>query len=182
MGLHTVTITGIGTTATRSVTFTLAIHSPSCTNPGNQFLNSGFESGEANWAPSPGVIAQRTDARTGTSNVLFANHRADYEMISQTVTVPTGCPFVTLSFWLRVETTEWQPTEENDLLRLDAQTDGREYQLAYWTSDKPTNGYQQVTIDASRLAGRTVRVLLSSWQDASLPTRFSVDDFELNAY
>ena len=38
------------------MTFTLAIRSPSCASPGNQFLNSGFESGEANWAPSPGVI------------------------------------------------------------------------------------------------------------------------------
>ncbi|GAA0948583.1 hypothetical protein Vau01_079610 [Virgisporangium aurantiacum] len=181
MGLHTVTITGVGTTMTRTVTFTLAIHSPSCTNSGQQLSNSGFESGEANWTAPPGAIAQRGHAHTGAWNARLGKVGPEAETLSQTVVMPAGCPFVVLSFWLHVDSRE-SSSEEFDILSLDARVDGAYEPLGYWSNAAAGAGYWQVNIDASIFAGHTVTVSLTSWQDRSLASSFHIDDFELNAY
>jgi len=122
-GTYTVTITGTGSSATHATSFALTVNSAGggCT-AAQKITNPGFESGSTGWAATAGVIAQNTGTgapRTGTWSAWLDGYGTTHsDTLSQSVTIPSGCSTYTLSFWLKITTSETTTTTAYDKLTV----------------------------------------------------------------
>jgi len=180
-GTYSVTITGTGTTATHTASFSLTVNAPSSCAAGQKIANPGFESGAASWSSTAGVIGQnapREPAHSGSWDAWLDGYgRAHTDSISQSVTIPSGCSSYTLSFWLHVDSSETTATTAYDKLTVSLGSTT----LATYSNLNKGSGYVQRSFDVSAFAGQTVTLSFRGVEDASLQTSFIVDDTSLTA-
>ncbi|CRK61917.1 Alkaline serine exoprotease A precursor [Alloactinosynnema sp. L-07] len=158
--------------------FAWTITGGTCT-PGQKLTNPGFESGATGWSSSVNVIGQHASAgkpsHGGTYSAWLGGWgRVSNEYVSQTVAVPTGCANYKLSFWLRIDTAEYENVAYDKL----TVTAGGTTLGTFSNIDK--GGYRQVTYDLAQFAGKSVSLRFASNEDSNLQTSFVVDDVTLD--
>jgi subtilase family serine protease len=179
-GTFVVTITGTGAT-THATSFALTVSSVggSCT-PAQQIANPGFESGSTGWTATSGVIGQNTGTgapHAGSWNAWLNGYGTTHtDTLTQSVTIPSGCSTYTVSFWLKIATSETTTTTAYDKLTV---TLGSTTLATYSNLNKST-GYVQRSFNVSGFAGQTVTLKFSGVEDSSLQTSFVIDDTALN--
>ncbi|CRK57756.1 Alkaline serine exoprotease A precursor [Alloactinosynnema sp. L-07] len=151
----------------------------SCT-PAQKVANPGFESGSTGWTASANVVGQHASqgqpAHAGTWSAWVGGWgRVSYDSVSQSVTVPAGCTTAQLSFWLHIDTREWEPAVYDRM----TVTAGSKT-LATFSNLNAASGYKQFTYDLADFAGQTVTIKFQGFEDSNLQTSFVLDDVALN--
>ncbi len=129
----------------------------------NLLLNPGFESGAVNWTGTSGPITNNTGrpARTGSWKMwLGGNGTTSTENEAQSVAIPASATSATLSFWIRIDTSETTSSNSN----LNA-----------------NSTYVQKSFNVTAYKGKTISVKFLMNEDSSLQTSFVVDDTSLTA-
>ncbi len=142
---------------------------------GNLLANAGFESGAVSWTQSSGVVSNdSTRAHAGAWEGWLNGYGTTHtDTLSQTVAIPAATS-ATLSFWLRVDTTE-TGTAAYDKLAVQIVSGATTTTLATY-SNANAGAYAQRSLNLSAYAGKTVTVKLTGTEDSSLATSFLVDD------
>ena len=176
----TVTDSATPTHATASVTFTWTVNPVgSCGSPGQKLGNPGFESGNAPWTATAGVLGNTSGqtAHTGTRYAWLDGYgRTHTDTLSQTVTLPAGCSSYTLSFWLHIDSTETTTTIQYDKLTVQVNSTT----VATYSNLNKAAGYSQKSFNVSGFAGQTVTLKFTGTEDSSLQTSFVIDDTAIN--
>ncbi|GGL30013.1 M4 family metallopeptidase [Phycicoccus endophyticus] len=149
---------------------------------GNLLQNPGFESGATVWTGTSGPITSNTGrpARTGSWKMwLGGNGRTTTETESQTVTIPSSASAATLSFWMRVDTSETTSSRAYDTMKAQVVSGGSTSTLATYSNLDATGTYVKKSFDVSSYAGRSVTVKFLLSEDVTLQTSFVVDDTSL---
>ncbi|MEV6410950.1 S8 family serine peptidase [Kribbella sp. NPDC051718] len=174
----TVTVTdSAGKTGQTTFTWTVG-DSGGCT-AAQVVSNSGFESGSTPWTATANVIGTWSDqpAHGGSRYAWLNGHGQTYtDSASQSVTVPAGCPTVTLRFWLHIDTDE---TENVAYDKLTVSLGGTT--LATYSNLNQASGYVEKVLDVKQFAGQTATLKFNGVEDQSLQTSFVVDDVTLSA-
>jgi hypothetical protein len=171
--------TGLGTPNGITAFASTSTPTPTCASQ-NLVGNPGFEAGTAPpWSGSSEVIAPATE--------ILPTHGGSYlgrfdgtghlhaDTLSQTVTIPSGCTSASLSYWLRVSTTETTTTTAFDTLRVTAGST----QLKTSSNLNPGE-YALVNVDLETYIGDRVTITFTGTEDGSLPTTFAIDDVAVN--
>ncbi|TDD18137.1 M4 family peptidase [Kribbella turkmenica] len=148
----------------------------------NLLLNPGFESGAVNWTGTSGPITDNSGrpARTGTWKLwLGGNGRTSTETISQQVAIPASATTATLSFWIRIDTSETTRSTVYDRARIQIVDGGTTTTLATYSNLNQNATYTLKTFDVTAFKGRTISVRFLMNEDSSLQTSFVVDDTSL---
>ncbi|HST67052.1 MAG TPA: hypothetical protein VLM05_17875 [Mycobacteriales bacterium] len=152
---------------------------PGCT-AGQLLGNPGFETGSAApWSATAGVVTNDTGeaAHGGTWKAWLDGYGTTHtDTLTQSVTVPSGCTSVTLSFWLHIDSAETTTTTAFDRLTVKAGATT----LATFSNLNKATGYAQKSFALTGAAGTTVTISFSGTEDTSLQTSFVVDDAALN--
>ncbi|AHH99388.1 M4 family metallopeptidase [Kutzneria albida] len=175
-GTYTITITGTGS-ATHSTTFSLTVTGGGGCTAGQLIVNGGFESGTSPWTASSGVVDNDSSqpAHSGSYKAWLDGYgRTHTDSAAQTVTVPSGCTSVKLSYWLHIDTSESGSTAYDT---FKVQVNGTT--LTTLSNANAAAGYTQRTLDLGAYAGKEVTVTFTATEDASLQTSFVVDDVTL---
>ncbi|WP_238165835.1 M4 family metallopeptidase [Kribbella caucasensis] len=149
---------------------------------GNLLLNPGFESGAVNWTGTSGPITNNTGrpARTGTWKMwLGGNGTTSTENEAQSVSIPATATSATLSFWIRIDSSETTSSTVYDTARIQIVDGSTTTTLATYSnlSENPT--YVQKTFNVTAYKGKTISVKFLMNEDSSLQTSFVVDDTSL---
>jgi aminopeptidase S len=175
-----VTITGTGSSATHTTSFTLTVTSASGCTAAQKITNPGFESGSTGWSATSGVIGQNgpyEPAHSGTWDAWLDGYGTSHtDSVSHSVTIPSGCSNYTLSFWLHIDTSEGTTTTAYDKLTVSLGSST----LATYSNLNHASGYVQHSFNVSGFAGQTVTLTFKGIEDSSLQTSFVVDDTALN--
>ncbi len=150
----------------------------------NLLKNPGFESGAVNWTGTSGVITNSTSkpARTGSYKAwLQGNGRTTTENIGQSVAIPATATAASLSFWLRIDTTETTSSRVYDTLKVQIVDGSTTTTLATYSNLNKNTTYTQKTFNVAAYKGKTVTVKFLGAEDSSLQTSFVVDDTSLVA-
>ncbi len=146
---------------------------------GNLLANPGFESGLSAWSQTSGVISTggssgpRTGAYVAWMNGYGTTHT---DTLSQSVTVPSGKTSASLSFYLKVSSSETTTTRAYDTLRVQAISGGTTTTLATYSNlDKQAN-YVQRTVNLNPYIAKTVTVRFVGAEDSAAATSFRLDD------
>lgn len=187
-GTWGVTVTAQDSTgAFGAASFTWRITTAEGCYPGQVLGNPGFELPDyPPWtAQSPWFLTDATTdipARSGHYLSLYDHLAASQKArtLRQTIAIPSGCPTVTLSYWLR-PVTELTPTDAaKDILQVRVldQAGTVLATLATYSNRDATQTYQQHTHDLSAYAGRTVTLAYTVTSKAAA-TDFALDDTTL---
>ncbi|WP_238176465.1 M4 family metallopeptidase [Kribbella albertanoniae] len=150
----------------------------------NLLKNPGFESGAVNWTGTSGVITNSTSkpARTGSYKAwLQGNGRTTTENVGQSVAIPATATAASLSFWLRIDTTETTTSTVYDTLKVQIVDGSTTTTLATYSNLNKNTTYTQKTFNVTAYKGKTVTVKFLGAEDSSLQTSFVVDDTSLVA-
>jgi hypothetical protein len=187
-GTSTVTVKATDTTnASGSATFTWAISpaSGNCT-PGQQLGNPGFETGTAApWTTSSGVVADNSSEppHGGSWDAWLDGYGATHtDVLSQPVTLPSGCSTFSLSFWLHTDTAETSTTGAYDTLKVQILNSSGTVltTLATYSNLDHNTGYTQHTFNLSAYAGQSITLKFTGSEDYTKQTSFVVDDTALD--
>ncbi len=104
------------------------------------------------------------------------------DMLSQSVSIPSGCKTASLSFWLHVDTAETTTTTAYDTLTVQlVNSSGTVLTTLHTYSNLDhATGYQQHSFDASAYLGQTVTLKFTGTEDYTQQTSFAIDDTALN--
>lgn len=178
-----VRVTTAGGTATSSGSFTVT----GCGGGSGQLLlNPGFESGNnGQWTATSGVVTSSSSrpARTGSWKAWLCGYGSSHtDYAYQTVTIPSSATSATLSFWIRIDSSETTSSVAYDTFRVQISTNGGSTYttLATYSNLNENLSYVQKSFDLSAYAGATVRIRFYATEDYSLQTSFVVDDTALN--
>ena len=183
----TLTISGAATSGSHTTTGSLTITSAggSCTTNSQLLLNPGFES-TGSWTTTSGVISATSSSAPSHSGSYLA-YLDDYgtthtDTAYQTVTIPSGACTASLSFWLRVTTSETTTTTAYDTLTVQIQNSSGTAlaTLATYSNLNKSSSYAQKTFDVSAYKGQTIRVYFKGVEDSTQATGFLIDDTALN--
>ncbi len=146
---------------------------------GNLLANPGFESGATAWSQTAGVISQdSTRAHSGSWLGWLDGYGSSHtDTLSQSVTIPSATS-ATLSFWLKVATSETTTTAAYDTLKVQVISGTTTTTLATY-SNLNAKTYTQRSFNLSSYVGKTVTIKLVGVEDSSLATSFLTDDFSL---
>jgi Zn-dependent metalloprotease len=147
----------------------------------NLLQNPGFESGATVWTASSGAITSSSSrpARTGSWKLWLGGYgRRVSEYGRQSVAIPASATTATLTFWVRIDTSERTTTRAYDTLKAQLVSGGTTT-LATYSNLDATNSYVQRSFDVTAFKGRTVTVKFAGKEDSSLQTSFVVDDTAL---
>jgi len=150
--------------------------------PGAELLlNRGFESGAVNWTATAGVITNSTGQtpRTGAFYAWLDGYGTTHtDSLFQTVTIPASANTVTLSFWLKINSSETTTTTQFDRLQVQIRNSSNTVlsTLATFSNLDETTGYVLKSFDISSFRGQTVRIYFLGTEDSSLQTSFVIDD------
>ena len=177
----TVTATGSGGSGSGSTSFTFTIGGG---GGGSQLLlNPGFESGAVNWTGTAGPITNNTGrpARTGTWKMwLGGNGFTSTETEAQNVTIPASATAATLTFWIRIDSSETTTSTVYDTAKAQIVKNGVTTTLATYSNLNKNSTYVQKSFDVTSFKGSTISVKFLMNEDSSLQTSFVVDDTALN--
>ena len=146
----------------------------------NRLANPSFERGAGSWSTNSSfIITNRLGpaAHTGTWRArLGGKGRVSYTSLAQQVALPAGTS-PTLSFWVRVDTTEPSSTQARDLLLPQVVAGSSVTTLGTLSNlTKTGGGYEQETFDLSAFAGQTVTLRFVAREDSRDATSFVIDD------
>ena len=148
-------------------------------------LNPGFESGPVNWTTTSAVIDSSTGqpARTGSWKAWMCGYgttRTDYAY--QQVTIPSTATSATLSFYIRITSSETTTVTAYDRMSVQIlNSSGSVLQtLATYSNLNENTSYVLRSFDVTAYRGQTIRVRFYATEDSSLATSFVVDDTALN--
>ncbi|HYV46224.1 MAG TPA: M4 family metallopeptidase [Myxococcaceae bacterium] len=146
----------------------------------NLLLNLGFESGAVNWTQTAGVISSTTNAHAGTMAAWLDGYGTTHtDSIYQDVAIPSTATSATLSFWLKITTSEG-PGTAYDTLKVQIRNTSNTVLATLATySNLNAGAYSQKSFDVTAYKGTTVRVYFLGVEDVSLATSFFVDDTSL---
>jgi hypothetical protein len=165
---------------------------------GTELLSDGgFEAGSGTSAFTnvSGAWTWQYGGSSGTSTPRYsgAAHTGNWSLyfdlgpstnrIYQTVSIPSGVT-ATLSFWLRIGTSETTTSVPYDTLKVSiADTSGVALGGATYSNLDASVGYvwAKQTFDVSAWAGRTVRVQADTYEDSTGDTIFMIDDVSILA-
>jgi Thermolysin metallopeptidase, catalytic domain/Thermolysin metallopeptidase, alpha-helical domain/Putative Ig domain len=181
-GAFTVSATATSSAGSGSTSFTFTIAGGGgggC--PGGQVIvNGGFESGNAPWTATAGVLGNTSGqtAHAGTRYAWLDGYGTTHtDTLSQSVTIPANCTASTLSFFLHIDSAETTTTTQFDKLTITAGGST----LGTFSNLNKAGGYTQRTFSVGQFAGQTVTLTFTGTEDSSLQTSFVVDDASLNA-
>ena len=150
--------------------------------PGAELLlNRGFESGAVNWTATAGVITNSTGQtpRSGSFYAWLDGYGTTHtDSLFQQITVPASANSVTLSFWLKINSSETTTTTQFDTLRVQIRNSSNTVlsTLATYSNLDETTGYVLKTFDITAFKGQTIRIYFLGVEDSSLQTSFVIDD------
>lgn len=149
-----------------------------------RIVNGGFESGSTSWAASSGVITKNNTypARAGSWKAWLNGYgRANTEYLRQTVSIPAGTTNATLSFWLRVASSETTTTTAYDTLKVQIRNSSNQVlaTLATYSNLNKGSVYVQRSFDVTSYKGQTIRVYFEGIEGSRIATSFLVDDVSL---
>jgi aqualysin 1 len=150
--------------------------------PGAELLlNRGFESGNVTWVATAGVVTNSTGQtpRTGSWYGWLDGYGTTHtDTLYQQITVPSSATSVTLSFWLKITTSETTTTTAFDRLQVQIRNSSNTVlsTLATYSNLNKTTGYVQKTFDLTAFRGQTIRIYFLGTEDSSLQTSFVIDD------
>jgi subtilisin family serine protease len=181
-------ITNAGSGSPNRLLFSLLSAPPPPPPPSSSqiLLNPGFELGNnGNWTTTAAVIDNSTGrpARTGSWKAWldgYGTTHTDYAY--QQVTISSTATSATLSFWIRIDTSETTTTIAFDKLSVQIlNSAGALLQtLATYSNLNANNTYVQKSFDVTSYKGQTIRVRFFGTEDSSLQTSFVIDDTGLN--
>ena len=148
---------------------------------GNLLLNPGFESGAASWTQTAGVISTGGTAgpRTGSYVAWLDGYGTTHtDTLSQSVAIPAGKSSATLSFYLKVTSSETGSTPY-DTLKVQVISGATTTTLATYSNANKGTTYVQRTFNLNSYIGQTVTIKFLGVEDSSLATSFRVDDTSL---
>jgi hypothetical protein len=176
-----VTVTATDTaSASGSASFTWTISTSGgggCT-AAQLFANPGFESGSTSWTATSGVITNSTGqtARSGSYYAWLDGYGTTHtDTLSQSITIPSTCTSATLSFYLKIATSETTTTVAYDKLTVKV---GSTTLATY--SNLNAGAYALKSFSLTSYIGQTVTVLFTGTEDSSLATSFVIDDTVAN--
>jgi hypothetical protein len=159
----------------------------SVSNSATQLIvNGGFESGTDAWTASSGVItSDATEAAHAGSWKAWLNGygAAHTDTLYQQVAIPSAATSVSLSFWLRVDSSETTTTTAYDTLKAQVRssTGAVLATLATYSNlDKGTT-FVQKTFDLTAYKGQTVRIYFEGIEGSTVQTSFIIDDVSLTS-
>jgi len=148
--------------------------------------NPGFESGNVNWVSSPTTIINNTTTfppHTGNFKAqLNGKGVINKASVFQQVTIPSNACSASLSFFIRIATTETTTTAANDKLKVQIlDSNGALLKtLKAFSNLNKTKGYVKKSFDVLAFKGQTIRVGFLGSENSSLKTTFLIDDVALN--
>jgi hypothetical protein len=152
---------------------------PTGCTAGQLLGNPGLETGSAApWTATAGVVTNDAGeaAHGGTWKAWLDGYGTTHtDTLTQSVTVPSGCTSVRLSFWLHIDSAETTTTTAFDKLTVKAGATT----LATFSNLNKATGYSQRSFTLTGTAGSTVAISFSGTEDTSLQTSFVVDDTAL---
>ena len=156
-----------------------------CSTKAQLLKNPGFESGNVSWnASAPTIINNGTAFPPHTGNwkaQLNGKGTVNTQSIFQQVAIPADACTVSLSFFLRIATTE-TGTVANDTLKvqiLDSTGKVLKNLGTFSNLNKSTN-YVKKQFNVIAFKGKTVRVKFIGMENGTLKTTFLVDDVALS--
>jgi subtilisin family serine protease len=170
----------VGSSAAVSVT--VSNGTGSCSITEQLLANPGFESGNVSWTASTGVIDGTTSgsaARTGSWKAwLNGAGTTRTEFAWQDVTIPSTACSASLSFWVKITSSETTTTSAYDKLAVQVRNSAGTVlaTLATYSNLNKSTSYAQKTFDLSAYKGQTIRVYFNGTEDSSLATSFFLDD------
>ena len=150
--------------------------------PGSELLlNRGFESGAVNWPATAGGITNSTGQtpRTGSFYAWLDGYGTTHtDSLFQQITIPSTATTATLSFWLKINTSETTTTTAFDTLQVQIRNSSNTVlaTLGTFSNLNKTTGYVLRTFDVTAFKGQTVRIYFLGNEDSSLQTSFVIDD------
>ncbi|KQY57720.1 peptidase [Nocardioides sp. Root151] len=148
--------------------------------PGGTLTNGGFESGQTGWTGTTGPITNNSGrpAHSGTWKLwLGGNGQTASENESQTFAVPASASSPTLTYWIRIDTSEGSTSTPYD--KATVQINGVT-KHSYSNASTPKGSYVQKSIDLSAYKGTNVTLKFAATEDSSLQTSFVIDDVATN--
>ncbi len=146
---------------------------------GNLFGNPGFESGNTVWAATSGVIDSSSGrpARSGSWKAWLDGYGSTHtDTLSQSVTIPSSASSATLSFYLRIDTSEGTSSSAYDTLKVQVTAGGSTSTLATYSNLNANGAYALKSFNLSGYKGQTVTVKFTGAEDYSNQTSFVIDD------
>jgi len=148
----------------------------------------GFEATTTTWVASESVITHATErSRTGKKFAWLGGYGSVHtDTLSQEVALPSSAARITLTYWLRIDTSEL-PSKGSfeskifDTLTLEIRTAGGAplSTPAEYNNRDARESYERRVVDLSRYAGQTVVMLFTAVEDRSRQTSFLLDDFAI---
>ncbi|HET7704808.1 MAG TPA: S8 family serine peptidase [Thermoanaerobaculia bacterium] len=148
-------------------------------------LNPGFESGNVSWTATSGVITSSTSqpARTGSWKAWLCGYGSTHtDYAYQQVTIPSTAASASLSFYVRITSSETTTTTVYDRLQVQILNSAGSVlsTLATYSNLNKNSSYVLKTFDVTAYRGQTIRVRFYATEDSSLQTSFVIDDTALN--
>ncbi|SHF06110.1 Ig-like domain-containing protein [Thermomonas hydrothermalis] len=149
-----------------------------------RIVNGGFEAGSSSWTASTGVITSDSTypAKAGSWKAWLDGYGSSHtDSLYQTLSIPSGITRATLSFWLRVDSSETTTTTAYDTLKVQLRDSAGNVltTLATYSNLNKGSSYVQRSFDVTAWKGRTVRVYFLGVEDASNATSFLIDEVSL---
>ena len=146
--------------------------------------NPGFESGNTVWTASSGVIDNSSSqaSRTGSWKAWLNGYgSAHTDTLQQTVTIPAAASSATLSFWLKVVSSETTTTTAYDTLKVQVRNGSGTVlaTLATYSNLNKGSSYVQRSFDLSAYKGQTIQVYFLGVEGSTVATSFLIDDVSL---
>jgi subtilase family serine protease len=179
-GTYSVTVTATDTASaagSASFTWTISAAGSGCT-AAQLFGNAGFESGSTSWTATSGVITNSTSqtAHAGSYYAWLDGYGTTHtDTLSQSITIPSTCTSATLSFYLKIATSETTTSTAYDKLTVKV---GSTTLATY--SNLNASAYTLRSFGLTSYIGQTVTILFTGTEDSSLATSFVIDDTAAN--
>ncbi len=143
--------------------------------------NPGFESNSAYWTASTDVISNDTTqaARTGSYKAWLNGYGATHtDTLYQQITISANSTTVSLSFWLKIASSETTTTQAYDTLKLQIRNSSNTVlsTLATYSNLNKGSSYVKKTFDLSAYKGQTIRIYFLGVEGSTVATSFLIDD------
>jgi hypothetical protein len=187
-GTSDVTVTATDTTgASGSVSFTWTIEASGC-GAQQLLVNGGFETGSISpWTASSGVLASSTSEHPAQAGNYLAwidgYSEAHVDTLAQTVTIPANCVSAELTYWVEVNSTVTNTTEqaENNLVLEILNSSGTvEKSTTVATAANNGTSYVEYSANLAAYVGQTITIKFIGTEVSGGNTQFLEDSNALN--
>jgi Putative Ig domain len=189
-GSGAVTVTATDTTgASGSASFTFATGSVASGCGAQQLLvNGGFETGSISpWTASSGVLTSSTSAHPAQAGSYLAwldgYSKAHTDTLAQTVAIPSNCVSATLTYWVEVNSTVTNTTEqaENTLVLEILNSSGTvEKSTTVATAANNGTSYIEYSANLAPYIGQSITIKFIATEVSGGNTQFLDDSNALN--